>query len=98
MRKPDFWLCENKGADQLCSNCTSDQHLCFRYTDRTISPLLINPKFQASSLFLRLYRPEPELAGNTKVQFSPIAAHMIGEMHEIENTCDDNSIMLFYFQ
>ena len=21
MRKPDFCLCENKGADQLCSNC-----------------------------------------------------------------------------
>ena len=41
MRKPDFRLCENKGADQLCSNCTSDQRLCFRYTDCTLSPLLI---------------------------------------------------------
>ena len=30
MRKPDFCICENKGADQLCSNCTADQHLCFR--------------------------------------------------------------------
>ena len=36
MRKPDFSLCENKGANQLCSNCTADQRLCFRYTDSTI--------------------------------------------------------------
>ena len=40
MRKPDFCLCENKGADQLRSNCEADQRLCFRYTDSTISPLL----------------------------------------------------------
>ena len=37
MRKPDFCICENKGADQLCSDCTADQHLCFRYSDSTIS-------------------------------------------------------------
>ena len=36
VRKRDFCLCENKGADQLCSNCTADQRLCFRYKDRTI--------------------------------------------------------------
>ena len=29
MRKPDFCLGENKGADQLRSNCEADQHLCF---------------------------------------------------------------------
>ena len=40
-RKPDFCLCENKGTDQLCSNCTADQRLCFRYKDSTI-PLLPN--------------------------------------------------------
>ena len=39
-RKPDFCLCENKGADQLRSNCEADQRLCFRYTDSTISLLL----------------------------------------------------------
>ena len=32
----DFCLCENKGADQLYSNCTVDHCLCFRYTDSTI--------------------------------------------------------------
>ena len=39
-RKPDFWLCENKGADQLRSNCEADQRLCFRYTDSNIHFLL----------------------------------------------------------
>ena len=27
---------ENKGADQLCSNCTADQRLCFHYMNSTI--------------------------------------------------------------
>ena len=40
VRKPDFGLCENKGADQLRSNCEADQRLCFRYTDCTITLLL----------------------------------------------------------
>ena len=40
MRKTDFCLCENKGADQLCSNC-------FCFSDSTISLLLI---FEISSL------------------------------------------------
>ena len=39
MRKPDFSLCENKGADQLCSNCTADQHLCFCYISSSIRNL-----------------------------------------------------------
>ena len=39
MRKPDFFLCENKGADQLRSNCEADRCLCFHYKDSTI-PLL----------------------------------------------------------
>ena len=39
MRKPDFCKCENKDADQLCGNRTTDQRLCFRYMDSTI-PLL----------------------------------------------------------
>ena len=47
VRKPDFCICENKAADQLCGNRTTDQRLCFRYTDSTI-PLL--PKSEISSL------------------------------------------------
>ena len=45
-RKPTICICETKGADQLCSNCTADQHLCFRYRDSTIPPLFI-PKILA---------------------------------------------------
>ena len=56
MRKPDFCLCENKGADQLRGNREADQRLCFRYTD-SIFPLLLISEIQASSMLLRLYRP-----------------------------------------
>ena len=49
VRKPDFCLCENKGADQLRSNCEADQRLCFHYMDSTI-PLL--PKSEITSIYL----------------------------------------------
>ena len=38
-QKPTICTCENKDADQLCSNCTDDQRLCFPLRDSTI-PLL----------------------------------------------------------
>ena len=47
MGKPTICLGENKGADQLRSNCEADQRLCFRFTD-SIIPLLF--KFKISSL------------------------------------------------
>ena len=54
MRKPDFCLCENKDADQLCSNGRADQRLYFRYMDSTIPPYLY-PKVQDSSFLLWVY-------------------------------------------
>ena len=65
MRKQTFCICENKGADQLCSNCTADQPCAV--TAQLISPFVVatqivqslfflNPKFQASRLLLWLYR------------------------------------------
>ena len=48
VRKSDFCLGENKGADQLRSNCEADQRLCFRYTDSTI-PLLSKSKISSLS-------------------------------------------------
>ena len=30
VRKPDFCICQNEAADQLCGNRTTDQCLCFR--------------------------------------------------------------------
>ena len=47
MRKPKFYICENKDADQLRGNRETDQRLCFRYKDSTI-PLL--SKSEISSL------------------------------------------------
>ena len=56
MRKPAFCICENKDADQLCGNRTSDQRLCFRYIDST--PLFyLNKKISASIHLLRLQSP-----------------------------------------
>ena len=46
LRKPTTCIGENKDTDQLCSNCTADQHLSFRYTDSTI-PLLLKPKISS---------------------------------------------------
>ena len=40
MGKPTICLGENKGADQLRSNCEADQRLCLRYTNSTIPHLL----------------------------------------------------------
>ena len=47
MRKPAFFICENKDEDQLRGNREADQRLCFRYIDSTI-PLL--PLYESSSL------------------------------------------------
>ena len=43
MGKPTIGIGDNKGADQLRSNCEADQRLCFRFTDSTI-PLLYKSK------------------------------------------------------
>ena len=50
MRKPDFCLYENKGADQLRGNREADQRLCFRYSDSTI-PLLLKSEILSFLLF-----------------------------------------------
>ena len=55
VQKPTICICENKDADQLCSNCTADQCLCFCYSDSNV-PLLLIPKFQASSILLCQYK------------------------------------------
>ena len=45
--KTNIRIGENKGADQLRSNCEADQRLCFRFTDSTI---LLLSKSKISSL------------------------------------------------
>ena len=51
MRKSYYCLCENKCADQLCSNCTAGQRLCIRNTEKTFL-LYSYPKFKDSSFHL----------------------------------------------
>ena len=68
MRKPAFCICENKDADQLCSNCAADQRLCFRYTDSTSSLL---PKSEISSLDL-LWQYSPVCVGPGRKPRRPV--------------------------
>ena len=57
IRKSTICICENKGADQLRSNCEADQHLCFRYRDSAI-PFLLKSQtnFMLLACFCNLYR------------------------------------------
>ena len=49
MGKPTIYIGENKGADQLRSNCEADQRLYFRYTP-LFSLLSKFPSLQPSSV------------------------------------------------
>ena len=51
VRKPEFCRCENKGADQLRSNCEADHAFVFG-TQIVQFLFYLSPKFQASSLLL----------------------------------------------
>ena len=76
MRKPVFCICQNKGTDQLRSNCAADQHLCFRYIDSSI-PLL--PKSKISSLSPSSVAVQPDLCqtwSETPNRFSRDVAHI----------------------
>ena len=76
MRKADFFLRENKGADQLRSNCQADQCLCFRCTDSTISLLKIQ-HFKLLAQFCDCTSQfVSDLVTNPEAQFSRVAAHI----------------------
>ena len=47
-------MCKNEDADQLCSNCAADQHLCFCYIDGTF-PLLPKSKISSLKLFVAVH-------------------------------------------
>ena len=64
-----FCVCENKGADQLCSDCVADQPLCFQYIDSTIQ--YIDSTTQLISSFYPSFVETPE--GN----FSPVMAQEV---------------------
>ena len=73
MRKPDFFKCENKDADQLRGNREAYQRLYFRYIDRTIPQL---SKSEISSLYYLLWPLSPVCVGNPEDRFSHDEAHL----------------------
>ena len=73
MRKPDFCICENKGADQLSCNCAADQRLCFCYIDSAI-PVLHKSEISSHGCTAWFVS---DLVGNTEDRFSYNAAHML---------------------
>ena len=77
MRKPTKCFGENKGADQLRSNCEADQRLCFRYMDSTIPLLSKSKNFQPLTIFCdctALF--VSDLVGNPNCWFSHAQAHL----------------------
>ena len=71
-RKPAFYICENKDADQLRGNRDADQCLRFRYTDSTIS-LLAKPLAILCGCTARFVS---DLVGTSEDRFSHIEAHI----------------------
>ena len=57
MRKTAFYICKNKDADQLRSNCAANQRLWFHFMDSTI-PLLSKSKiFKPLAIFCVVVQP-----------------------------------------
>ena len=73
MRKSEFCnMCENKVSDQLYSNCTTDQCLCFCYMHRTIALLIHVSKLLASVTV----QSGQFVSVLPRTSFSHVAAHM----------------------
>ena len=74
-KKTVFCLCENKDADKLCKNALLIS--AFDFTTQIVQSLcFLYPKFQASSLFVRLYRSVYVGPGHPGRRFSHDAAEM----------------------
>ena len=84
MRKPDFCICENKGADQLRNNCEADQRLCFHYSDSTIL-LLFKSEILSIYPISKTGQFVMDLVGNPAVRFYHVVAH------------NNNMVSIFFF-
>ena len=77
MRKPAFCICENKGTEQLYSNCAADQRLCLRYLIVKYLYSII-PNFKPLAIFCGCTaRFVSDLVGNPEDRFSHDAAHIL---------------------
>ena len=81
MRKPAFYICENKVTDQLRG--AADHHLCFSYIDCTI-PLL--PKSALAMFFGSTAQFVSDLVENPGDRLSCDTAHLILK-HTAEIVC-----------
>ena len=70
MRKPTICIGEKKATDQLCSNCTADQH--FVFATKIVQSFFLNPKFfrDCTDQFVS------DLVGNPEDWFSRFTAHI----------------------
>ena len=85
MGKPTICIGENKGADQLRSNCEADQRLCFRQTDSTI-PLLLIFSFKLLALCCdHTALIVSDLVGNPNCWFSHAQAHIVFKSEDSSN-------------
>ena len=78
VRKPNFYICENKDADQLRGNREADQRLCFRYRDSTTPLLHKSDNFKSLASFSNCAAQFVlDLVGNPEDRFSDVAAHIM---------------------
>ena len=84
MRESAFYVCENKGPDQLSGNRTADQRLSFRYIDDTITLLqeseISNPR-PSTALSVSV------LVGDLEHRFSRDAAHLTSKRPDDRICC-----------
>ena len=92
MRKLDFSLGKNKGADQLCSTQLISNFVFATWILQFL--LFFNLKFKASSCTGRFVS---DLVGNPENQFSPVGAHIVVlqiQIHELHAKCHENILMI----
>ena len=109
IKKPTRCVCENKYADQLCSNHTAYQRIWFRYEDSAIPRFFLTPKFQASlyqacsdTTYISVIEDEslsPTIEGKLLCMFSRVQDHLV----VFQDSCFYVSVLyqenmyLFYF-
>ena len=74
MRKLDFLHVQKQRHGQLCSYCTTDQCLCFRFMDSAVPPLL---QSEITIFCDCTGRVVLGLIGTPKDQFSCVVSHMM---------------------
>ena len=94
MRKPDYCICEIKGADHLHCNCAANQHLCFVYIEST-SPIL--PKSEISGVEPSSMTVQPGLCRPGQKTQRQVTLRKL-RCSSYRHVCDDLTMMCMYFQ